>query len=487
MNNSSMRPDLLPSRRRPTRAGDVVRRIGCGCFAVAGVALIAFAWPADKHSKHAARAKLTTAVFSARRAPQVVSESVAAPQLTARLTDALSGVDATCARVDAPGIGTVADIRSTQPLTGASTQKVLTARAALTVRGPTATYSTNVLADSPDKAGKVAQATLVGSGDPMLDTAAYRAYLLTLPAQRGRSSTSLESLADAIAGRGIRAIDVLAVDDSRYDTVRFLPTWRPSYATDGHVGALGALIVNDGFASWERGRTPAADPALNAGEVLAALLRERSVQVGTIRRASAAPGTAILASVNSAPMVTILGSVLKSSNNTAAELIARELAVMRGMPGTTENGMRIIAETLQQLNVPMAGVSLLDGSGLSRDNTVTCTTLLAALQAGSGPTDLFDLLAVAAQSGTLATRFVGSPLAGKLHAKTGTLNGVTGLTGYIDVYDRVPFSFLANSNFSEESAMALQARVANAIRTYPGEVSLVVPIPSAPCTPGACR
>lgn len=464
-----------------------MRRIGCGCFAVAGIALIALAWPGAPRSNRVERTKVTTAVFSARRAPQVLSESVAAPQLTARLTSALSGNDATCALVEAPGLGTVADVRSTRPLTGASTQKVLTARAALTVRGPTATYSTNVLADSPDKAGKVAQATLVGGGDPMLDTAPYRAYLLTLPAQRGRASTSMEGLADAIAARGVKAIDVLAVDDSRYETLRFLPTWRPSYASDGQVGALGALIVNDGFAAWDNGRKPAVDPAVNAGETLAALLRERSVQVGAVRRASPAPGTAVLASVTSAPMTTILGSLLQSSNNTAAELVTRELAVARGLPGTTENGTRVIAETLQQLNVPMAGVALLDGSGLSRDNTVTCATLVAALNAGSGPTDLFDLLAVAAQSGTLATRFAGTPLAGTLHAKTGTLNGVTGLTGYITVYDRVPFSFIANGTLSDESAMALQARIANAIRTFPGEVHLVVPAPSAPCTPGACR
>ncbi|MFZ4516516.1 MAG: D-alanyl-D-alanine carboxypeptidase/D-alanyl-D-alanine endopeptidase [Acidimicrobiia bacterium] len=489
MSRGLERSDLLPHRARRTRKRDGARRAVCLAVIGVGIALVVLTWPLERQSSAAnATPRVSTALFSPRRVPQSVTEAAAAPRLAARINEAIAGSDASCVLVHAPGLGTVADIRSTRPLAGASTQKILTALAALTVLGPEFRYETKIVADSPNANGVVAQATLLGGGDPVLATAEYRTHIEETPLLRGRASTALESLADQLTQRSVKSIGVLVVDDSRYDSVRFLPTWRANYATEGQAGGLGALVVNDGYSAWKPDRTPARDPALDAGQAFAALLRARGVPVTEVRRTPNPPSGAALVAVQSPPLRDIAASMLRSSNNTTAELITRELAVAKGQPGTTPEGVTVITETMQQMGVPMGGVTLLDGSGLTRDNQVTCAALLGALQAGQGPTALHDLLAVAGTSGTLAKRFSGTPLAGALYAKTGTLNGITGLTGYVETYRSLSFALIANSGVSDDgAAFALQSRVANALRSFPGDLRLDLPTPSAPCTAGPCR
>ena len=90
----------------------------------------------------------------------------------------------------------------------------------------------------------------------------------------GTVTTPLAGLADAIVAAGVRAIPGgIMGDDSRYDTERYLPTWKDTYRTDGEVGPLGALTVNDGFSALEPRPVPVDDPALYAAAQLTELLR----------------------------------------------------------------------------------------------------------------------------------------------------------------------------------------------------------------------
>ncbi len=131
--------------------------------------------------------------------------------------------------------------------------------------------------------------------------------------------------------------------------------------------------------------------------------------------------------------------------------------------------------------LPADGVEIHDGSGLAPSDRVTCETLIGALALASRPgfTAIDAGLAVAGRSGTLATRFVGDPLAGQLRAKTGQIAGVVGLVGVVDDDEHLRFAFLANGNFGEAAGQALQARVARAVASYPDapDPNVLVPAP----------
>ena len=99
----------------------------------------------------------------------------------------------------------------------------------------------------------------------------------------------------------------------------------------------------------------------------------------------------------------------------------------------------------------------------------TCAVLASVLRLGPrGGASLRDLLAVAGRSGTLVKRLVDTPLAGRLAAKTGSLEGVTGLAGFLEGRRQLSFALLANGAFSEAGGRLLQDRLAALLAMYPG-------------------
>src|SRR5207237_794637 len=161
-------------------------------------------------------------------------------------------------------------------------------------------------------------------------------------------------------------------DDGRYDRERYVPSWPMRYIDDNETGGLSALFVNDGFAVWDhsdRDDIPWDDPPRDAAAVLTALLRARGVTV---------------------------------AGDPAAGAVDR----------------------LARLGVPLDTVSVRDGSGLDRGNRITCRLLAAILDRADARGPIAAGLPVAAQSGTLYKRFLATPVAGHLRAKTGSIGGV---------------------------------------------------------------
>ncbi len=111
--------------------------------------------------------------------------------------------------------------------------------------------------------------------------------------------------------------------------------------------------------------------------------------------------------------------------------------------GSTAGGVGAIRELLG--SAAPEGTVAADGSGLALQNRVTCAQLVGLLLDPDLGADLIDGLAVAGESGTLERRYVDTPLAGKLRAKTGTLRSVTALAGVLDDTDgRLVFAYVAN-------------------------------------------
>jgi D-alanyl-D-alanine carboxypeptidase/D-alanyl-D-alanine-endopeptidase (penicillin-binding protein 4) len=151
-----------------------------------------------------------------------------------------------------------------------------------------------------------------------------------------------------------------------------------------------------------------------------------------------APGTQ-LGAVSSPPLVRILEEMLRTSDNTIAELIARQVALARNQPATFAGAGTAVMAQLADLGLPTAGVRVADGSGLSLDDRVTAQLLTAILTLATRADRpalhaIFTGLPVAGYSGTLANRYRspnGNPAGGGLRAKTGTLTGINGLAGYV--------------------------------------------------------
>jgi D-alanyl-D-alanine carboxypeptidase/D-alanyl-D-alanine-endopeptidase (penicillin-binding protein 4) len=409
-----------------------------------------------------------------------VREQAARSVLQRDLDQALAGTDHCAAVTDA--VEVVARVNGDLPLAGASTQKLLVGAGVLDALGPTARLATTVLAESPPVDGEVGDLYLVGGGDPMLGTDAYADLLADEVRFQASSVTHIEALADALAASGVEHVTGdLLVDDSRHDDTRYLPDWKPNYRTDGESGPLGALVANGGF-SVVGGSVGVADPAIHAGDLLAEALADRGITIdGVIARGAPPPGAAEMGRVESAPASDLVTGLLSGSGNLSAELLTREVGVATGGDGTTAAGTAALESTIDQLGVPTSGVDLVDGSGLAPANRVTCDALVGTLAlADHEPfTALQSGLSVAGESGTLGARYVGHPLAGRLHGKTGEIDGVVGLVGTIEG-ERVPlFAFVANGVFSAERGHQLQQSVSEIVASFPSvpPAESIVPAP----------
>jgi D-alanyl-D-alanine carboxypeptidase/D-alanyl-D-alanine-endopeptidase (penicillin-binding protein 4) len=428
-------------------------------------------------------AAVTTALWSPRRLPEPFVEAVGSTRLQRDLDAAFTSGDG-CFDV-LTGAGTVASHQADRPYIGASTQKLLTGAAALAVLGADATLTTRVLATGDPATGRAEKLVLVGGGDPLLSTAEFRAVLESDAKTAGTPSTSMEALADAVVAKGVTQVGSLVVVDDRYDGERYNPAWPASYRTEGQIGPVGALTVNKGYSRYKPTAVPVDDPAIAAGAELARLLGARGVTVGGSPQRDRVPeGATEVAAIESTPVSSLVAEVVRSSDNLAAEMLVKEIGVHRAKEGTTAAGLAAATAELATLGVPMEGVALVDGSGLSRDNRVTCQALAGTVDLGVRPdlAALWDGMSVAGQTGTLADELLGTGLEGRLRGKTGFLNGVTGLAGLVDTGQPVRFSLLVNGAFGETDAVRIRGRLAEIIAGFPQApaADALVPPPLAP-------
>jgi D-alanyl-D-alanine carboxypeptidase/D-alanyl-D-alanine-endopeptidase (penicillin-binding protein 4) len=350
------------------------------------------------------------------------------------------------------------DHRIDDPQVPASTQKVLTGVAALIALGPEFRHATRVTASVPPAAGVVAgDLHLVGGGDPLLAIGEYAARY-----RRPQPFSDLRALADAVAATGITRIDGAVVgDDTRYDAVRYHPAWPARFVTQDQTGPLSALSVNDGFVTWppqgDQPVEPAPDPAALGAEVLRVLLEQRGVMVAGGSRSGPSPADAlVVAEHESPPLPAVVGQMLRESDNATAELLLKEVGLQVEGSGTFEGGARAVARVLTEAGFDLTGAAVVDGSGLAGANALDCGLLVELLDHEPTRDALFAGMPVAGETGTLAERFLGSSAAGRLRAKTGTLNQVTGLAGYVEGAGGAEHTFAIIANVAEPSRVGLE-------------------------------
>jgi D-alanyl-D-alanine carboxypeptidase/D-alanyl-D-alanine-endopeptidase (penicillin-binding protein 4) len=433
---------------------------------------------------------VVTPLLSARRVPGVVTGQLATRDLVTNLQQFAGGLPApSCVTVAVDG-AVVFDSNGTAPVLPASNMKLVVGAVALEKLGPDHRFTTAVV-QRPDGA-----LYLVGGGDPVLSSQAYLDAATAAAARKSSSGTleeapspihtPIEQLADEVVAAGVTSVPALGGDDSRYDHERFVPSWPPSYGKDLEAGPLGALMIDDAFASFTPTFTLAADPAAAAAASFAALLRARGVTVGSTSAATAPAGAVPVATIQSPPLSDILKEMLTTSDNNTAELLLKELGAVVAGAGTRPAGVQVVQQTLAAWGVPVDGIALVDGSGLDRGDRLTCQSLLGVMDHGGTSGPLAAALPVANQTGTLAPYFAGNPLAGVLHAKTGTLTGAKALTGYVPVDGghTLTFSFVYNGPNAEQNASSLFDTLGRALASYPYRPDLSAFVPSPPDAAG---
>ncbi|MBA2463055.1 MAG: D-alanyl-D-alanine carboxypeptidase/D-alanyl-D-alanine-endopeptidase, partial [Actinobacteria bacterium] len=246
------------------------------------------------------------------------------------------------------------------------------------------------------------------------------------------AQVDLEAMAEEIAAFGIRRVDGAVVgDDSWFDALRTAPGWKPRFYIE-ESPPLSALVVDRGV---YRGRT-SPNPALAAASLLRSTLETKGIRVAKASRLGVPAGAGVwLARDLSEPLARIVRFMGRESDNFTAEVLVKQLGVLLEGEGSTAAGTRAIRELLDRAAVPLAGVRLADGSGLSRLNRLTAEALVELLRAGLADSKIRDAfvgsLAVAGVDGTLEDRMRSRPARSRVIAKTGSTSVASALAGFV--------------------------------------------------------
>jgi len=359
---------------------------------------------------------------SAAAAPATLGERLARALHVPHVSTAASGatvVDLSTGRV-------VFSRNPSLPLLPASNEKLPITYAALTALGPAFRIETDVLGEGRQD-GTVWRGDVVlkGYGDPTLSTA------------------DLTSLARQVRASGITQVAGRVVgDETWFDARRTSPGWKASFYVD-ESPPLSALIVDRGLV----GRWTSRNPALSAAQLFRKALVRAGVHIaGGAVLGAAAPTAVVLGSVFSPTLAALVEFMDHESDNFTAEMLLKELGAVQSDRGTTAAGVGVVTGLLVRAGVPMQGVRIVDGSGLSLLDRMTARALVSLLSVmwsdpGVRP-ELLASLPVAGRTGTLEYRMRDTAAAGVVRAKTGTTDNASALSGFVG--DRYVFALLQN-------------------------------------------
>jgi D-alanyl-D-alanine carboxypeptidase/D-alanyl-D-alanine-endopeptidase (penicillin-binding protein 4) len=189
------------------------------------------------------------------------------------------------------------------------------------------------------------------------------------------------------------------------------------------------------------------EPALYLGTLLAEIMASEHIEFsGNILKEVIPSACVELVKHSSPPLSTLIIHTNKETSNLYAELILKTLgAEIRGNPGTAEKGLSVIKLFFHEFGVDTTSFELADGSGVSRYNVIAPDQIIELLKAVHKDfrvqAEFKASLPIAGVDGTLKNRMKNTPAAGKLRAKTGTLRGVSTLSGYTTTADGEPLAF----------------------------------------------
>jgi len=215
-------------------------------------------------------------------------------------------------------------------------------------------------------------------------------------------------------------------------------------------------------------------PAIYTSATLKDRLEQAGIKVNGKPKMGITPRYARLLTWHENALVSVVTQMNKMSDNFLAESMLKTLgAELKEQPGSTAGGLSVVKKFLKEAGIDTATCHLADGSGLSRQNEITCEALVKLLRYMYSNKRLFEAfynsLAVAGMDGTLSGRLIGTAAENNVHGKTGTLEGVSSLAGYVTSMDGELLVFAINSqNFykSKHIYKSLQDQIVAALASF---------------------
>jgi D-alanyl-D-alanine carboxypeptidase/D-alanyl-D-alanine-endopeptidase (penicillin-binding protein 4) len=308
----------------------------------------------------------------------------------------------------------------------ASNMKLFTTATVLSRLGPETRVPTKVFRDGKLDANGVLHGNLYlqGGGDPALGTPSfYDSYLAGL-------GTDLFALTPQVRAAGIESVTGrLYADDTIFDRLRGVAD--SGYATSSYIGPLSGLAFNSGFNGATSSSGFSSDPAKLAASKLARSLQGAGIDLPSqVALQPTPPNAERVAMIRSPSLDRIVDTTDVYSDNFFAEMLIKLLGARLGGAGNTATGAAVVEAFAHSQG---SGVHAIDGSGLTRSNRASprqVVNLLLAMREDPAGDDFIQDLALAGKEGTVDDRMHGTAAYGRCRTKTGTLTGVSNLSGY---------------------------------------------------------
>jgi serine-type D-Ala-D-Ala carboxypeptidase/endopeptidase (penicillin-binding protein 4) len=404
---------------------------------------------------------------------------------------------------------TLYDRNGAQRMLPASNTKLFSSTAAMHVLGPSYRFHTDVLAGAPVRGGQLlGNLYLKGYGDPTALESDYAALAKQLKAAGVRRVYG-DLIADDTYFDHVRLGDSWAWDDepfyynaqisaltlapnTDYDSGTAIVESRPgaaagapvqldlvpandviklvNTATTGAAGSANTLTIERDHgtnvvrvtgslplgASTGQEWVTVWEPELYAADVFRRALTAQGISIsGRIKNAATPASATRLARDESMTVGELMTPFLKLSNNMHAETLVKAMGAVVEADGSWSSGLGVVTDYAKSIGVDTSRIRLSDGSGLSRKVNVTAdaiTDVLIGAQQESWWKQWYDALPIAGNpdrfvGGTLRSRMRDTPAANNLHGKTGSLTGVTSLSGYVTNKDgrKLVFSMISNN------------------------------------------
>ncbi|HEY6437425.1 MAG TPA: D-alanyl-D-alanine carboxypeptidase/D-alanyl-D-alanine-endopeptidase [Ignavibacteriaceae bacterium] len=324
---------------------------------------------------------------------------------------------------------TIISINHTQSMIPASNTKLFTSATALELMGGEYFISTAILAEDDDLSDEIIDGNIYikGFGNPTFTT------------------EDLEDLVGQLYQAGLRKVTGNVVgDDTYFDDIYSRDDWISEERANVQLPPISAIVIDRNRTTVSKKRkgryrnyfVNVDNPPLHSAKKLREKLVAIGIEVTGNAVSSQTPDTAIPLVESSIELRNLMKLINKNSDNFYAECLFKTLgAVYSGKQSNSFFATQAILNYIEDFGIYSTGTQIVDGSGISRFDQVTAGALVGLLEKIyfniKQFDDFYNSLSIAGVDGTLEKRMIGTAAENNFRGKTGTLNGVSSIAGYV--------------------------------------------------------
>lgn len=319
----------------------------------------------------------------------------------------------------------IASYQADSPITPASVMKCVTTAALGQTMPYSGRLSTKVyLCGTRDGDTFTGSILVEGAGDPSFGDNRHK-----------DQSEPLDLITQALLKEGIKDVNgEIRIDDSLFSGPAVHPSWTASDAAQ----AYGTGVHAFNYAGNASGKKSISNPAAAFRNQLITRLKEAGISFTSSEQEAPKAKKKLLVAYASPQLETLMRSCMFRSDNLYAEAFMRLFGLSNGADGSPQMSAEMAMQHWEAKNFPTEGVEIVDGSGLSRDNSLTALFLGEVLEAMKDDPTYVSFFPLAGEEGTVRNFMKDTPLAGRLALKTGSMNGIQSYAGYLLDADYMP-------------------------------------------------